>query len=147
MNINWKQVVKKFGIKPPFNNFTGEEIVHEIAHVYLCQGKKAFNGNIGSQKNVDKIIQSKYKKDSFWSDLHEIKTSAVTFLVLEKLGESDITNIFHDMRSNISLKWKDKTDDLYIRFMKFVMNKNTIHDANIILANISKASLDLKGGL
>lgn len=94
-----------------------ESIVHELAHAYDCIKDKAFKG-IGTQKDVSNLLCAKYKvipssyKDPpgskewasarVWKyNLNEVLTTAVTFLVLQPFGLTNLAQMIRFMHGNM----------------------------------------------
>lgn len=99
-SINWDQLmddVQAYGHVDP------EELVHEIVHIYLCDGKEAFE-YVGKPSSVNERILKKYTSKSGQTK-HEIKTSAITYLILEPLGQAELEIILSNMRSNIEYEY------------------------------------------
>lgn len=65
-----------------------EEFVHEFVHYFLCKKKlkEKMYFNIGNGRQVDSLISRAFPI-VYYSDLHEIKTSAITYLVLQKMKD------------------------------------------------------------
>lgn len=130
--IDWMKLESFLGTK----EYDPEGIVHELAHVYDCIGKKAFDGPIGKQHDVSRLIEQSYDKQSAL-DRAEIRVSAITFLVLQPLGYANINDIIDSMRGNLSRSWFEKHGDVnhqdtrlkandasLTKFMEFVRHHN-----------------------
>lgn len=97
---------------------TLEEFVHEFVHYFLCKQKlkEKMYFNIGNGRQVDSLISRAYP-NVYHSDLHEIKTSAITFLILQKMKDLtfDKDFILNAMLGN--LLYSEKLDESRAAFL------------------------------
>jgi len=108
-----------------------EELVHELVHVYLCSGQEAFKF-VGSQHVVADLIKAKYKTET-GRNRTEIKTSAITFLVLQPLGQTDLNTVISNMHSNINYADPKEADQ---KFYSYIADKKLIRIAKKIHIHI-----------
>lgn len=80
-----------------------EEIVHEFLHGYECLGAKVFTTKLGNQEAVSDLTK-KHFKTSVGQDSSEIRVSAATILVLQKLGHLDILDIMASCADNLAAR-------------------------------------------
>lgn len=101
--IDWKVLESELET----NEGDPEAIIHELFHVYDCLGDKIFKTDhfisIGRQADVGSIIQETYKSQrALVASKSEIRVSAMTLLVVQRLGFSDIIRIMSDAYANLT---------------------------------------------
>lgn len=132
MKINWNKVEQKLKT----NEFSRPDaIIHELSHAYLCIGKRAFK-DIGKQKDVVRLIREHFKvpenqdlwPDQFYPtehiklrkllDRHEIRTAALSFIVLEMLGDSNLLLILSELKPAVSTFYRDKMETVFLQMCR-----------------------------
>lgn len=82
VDIDWELVCEVLDM----HDDDAEGAIHELVHAYDCIGEEAFD-TVGSQKAVNSLIEQKYGDDDCEeANISEVRTSAVTQLVMENLG-------------------------------------------------------------
>jgi hypothetical protein len=112
--IDWDQIIQDLNMDPTQNN-DPDELVHELAHMYLARKELAFKFHPTdpscdskfvkyNQNYVAKIIKERFKTD-YSRDKNEIESAAVTYLVLQPLGQTDLLLNIKTMRGNLSFSY------------------------------------------
>src|ERR1700748_1597165 len=97
--IDWLQIIIDLNMEATQIN-EPDDLVHELAHMYLAKKELAFEFHPKdsscdplyvkyNQKYVASIIKERFKTDSS-RDKNEIQSAAVTFLVLQPLGQTNL---------------------------------------------------------
>jgi hypothetical protein len=119
--INWHKIMSDLNM-PESQSGYPDDIVHELAHMYLAKKDLAFvrredlEGpqtpankfpHMYSQDYVNKTIRARYKT-TYSLDKNEIESAAVSFLVLQPLGQADLLECLKSMRGNLSRDYWNK---------------------------------------
>lgn len=81
------------------------DIIHELVHAYECIGRRAFEKPIGRQLAVSRMIKDKYGencRNTRTGNRHEVRVSAISFLVLQPFGQADFARIVHECWANMN---------------------------------------------
>src|SRR5882762_3696316 len=101
--MNWEKIRDSIGLKLETYDpgFDLESVVHEFSHIYDCLGKAAYKWK-GDEYKVAKLIEKNYPTE-FEQDLHELRVSAITYLVLEP--HTDKQAILDSACSNVNFRY------------------------------------------
>lgn len=120
--INWDKIISDLNM-PESQSVSPDCIIHELAHMYLAKKDLAFvrredllgpqtpvnrYPHMYSQDYVNKIIRARYKTN-YSLDKNEIESSAVSYLVLQPLGQVNLLECLKSMRGNLSKEYWNKS--------------------------------------
>lgn len=140
-NLNFNKLNERFnfgGVRTLEGIIDPESWIHELVHLYDVIKDDAFK-DIGSysQNDINNLINSKYIQNAA-KDRSEIRVSAITFLIMQRIGNANITQIIYDMRSNLIVRYDLNIDR--IKFLDAVADAKNIATANKILKFIEEQS-------
>lgn len=132
--IDWAEIVKVHGYTVAD---TPEEILHELSHVFDIMGEGAFHQTGMTQKEIALLCKKHYKTPTA-ADESEVRVSALTFLVCEIFGQTDLHETISSAGNNVSGNFKHQVNEMFIGLLndsKLKSDAKTI--ALYILSNFS----------
>lgn len=106
-----------------------EGLIHELAHAYDCLGPNVFiHGQIGNREKVNDLLHIKYHATSLIcteeAEEAEIYASALTYIVLESLGQANIAQICNVLYNSVH---KFNTINIRAKFFEYILESEKAH--------------------